>query len=223
MDINRIVCDGITDGPLTIPPFTLRQGQAICLQIPYPAGGGIEDRLHQLILGIRRSAGLKISGSVYCVNSLCCAVRRTWLQYLRDLLMPSPRAIDLLRKTGRMSYEQAAGLVARLGYRVNSRMNRFAGTPKTIIGLEAGMGSGAEVIFLSVAGLDPMGRHAVFSLVNQRLNRCSVIYLAYPFWFHGELYQDAVPGIPSLALGWPGSQLLPATRPEFEFIPNRAS
>jgi hypothetical protein len=221
MDTLRLVCHGITDGQLTIPPFNLRQGQALCLQIPYPVGAGVQEQLYQLLMGFRPNPGLQLLTDVRWVSACGIPVRRSLLDLLRDSLLPSPRAVDWLRRTGSMSYDQAAIVVTRLGFQANCRMNRLAGTPKTLLGLEAAWGSGAQVLVLSVSGLDPLGRQAVFSAAAKQLNHCAVLHLAYPCWFQGEVYQDAVPGVPCLSLGWEGSQLRPATLPEI--LSNRAS
>jgi hypothetical protein len=107
-----------------------------------------------------------------------------------------------------MSKEEALAVLGRLGMPPQWRTNRFPGTPKVLMNLEAARASGATIIVLSLSGLDPLGRQAVFNAVAERLRGCAVIYLAYPYIHRWQLYQDEIPGTTHLVLGYRGSQLL---------------
>jgi len=222
MDHLRLKCDGVVDGPLSIPAFELRQGQAICLQIPYPTGVDVDLRLYHLLMGLRTHPALRINGPIRWVDgTLSLPRRRSWLDSFFHKISPSPRAVDWLRKNGSMSHDQATAIVGRLGFSPSWRCNRFPGTPKTLIGLEAAWASGAEAVVLSMAGLDPLGRQAVIAAVAEHLYNCPAIYLAYPCWHQWQLFQDAVPGVTCLPLGYRGSNVkLPVLE---ETLSNRAS
>ena len=209
MDDIRITSKGVEDGPLTIPPFELRRGQALCLQIPYPVGCDIDIRLAALFLGRRSKSGLWINSRVRWVEALRDMPRPPhWLDSFLHKMWPSPRTVDWLRKNGRLSHEQATVILDRLGIAPQLRCNRFCGTPKTLMKLEGAWANGAEVVVLSICGLDPLGRQAVFAAVTGHLQTCSTIYLAYPYLHQWQLFQDAIPGIKHLALGYRGSKVL---------------
>jgi hypothetical protein len=213
-------CDGITDGGLAIPQFGLAPGQAICLAVPYPVPEAFHTRLYQLLSGQRRVTSLRFSAPPVCVNLAGQSWPTLWTR-LAQALLPAPRTVDWLRKHGKLTAEQAAVVLADLGWPVQTRMDRLPGTPRTLIRLEAAFGVGAKVIALSGMGLDPFGRDAVLRKAAALAEGRAIIHVVYPYWCQNKLYRDDVPDVPTIDLGWPGSQACTDRFPRT--ITNRAS
>jgi hypothetical protein len=85
-------------------------------------------------------------------------------------------------------------VLARHGIDDRHRLSCYAGTPRTLLGLEAAYRSGPDFVIFNTSGLDPLGEVAVEELVRTNLNRTAAIYLATPYISDGEQEQRHLPG-----------------------------
>jgi hypothetical protein len=108
-------------------------------------------------------------------------------------LFLQPYPADWLRRAG-VGPGDAERIVARLGLKPELRVINLSGKPRALLGLEAAWARGAEVIIFSTAGLDPLGRLAVFDAVRSHLGTCAAIYLSYPYMTQGRYERDHLPG-----------------------------
>jgi hypothetical protein len=203
MDTIRIKCAGVTDGPLYIPPFSLHQGEAICLRVPYPVGKAFEQRLANLLLGSRLVAGFSVHGQPQWVDPFLQDPRRMtiWSRFKSRWFVPR-RTIDWARASANVSHDKAEALLTRLGLDPIARLDNLAATPKTLLGLACALENRANILLVSTAGLDPLGRNAVVEAASRHRDAVSLVYIAYPYWCQQQLCWDAIQGASNLTLEW---------------------
>jgi hypothetical protein len=186
-----IDCEGITVGPLLVPRFQLGNEDLLCLHLPGPCFSREEDQLVQALAGKRPVPGLRVCGRVWpAVWTAFPPVSRAGLIGL----FHRPRPVDWLCRVSGISREEAAAIVARLGLRPDWRICQLAGDPRALLGLEAAWAGGAEAILFTTAGLDPLGRRAVFQAVRAHVGRCPAIHLSHMYTTQGRWERYCPPG-----------------------------
>jgi hypothetical protein len=202
-------CDGFTDGSLTLPPWELRRGQAICLRLPNDACGEFDARLYDLLTGRSRMPGLDLTGRVSWIAGTWWQPGRVpWWHFQEANWWPSPRIETWLQRNGGMTSQEAAAARLRLGLKVNWRMNRLSGNDKMLLGLEATFAAGADAIVIPLQGVDPLGQEAAVTTASARLDQQAAIFLTYPYWHQWQLHPaPCVAGVPCFNLEMTGAGL----------------
>src|SRR5947209_592555 len=100
----RISSEGCHVAGIWIPPFSLRQGEVVCLHMPCAPFSPEEDQVVEVLTGERPVPGLHLSGRV-CWADRLSPRRRGFFQGLRVRLFRPPLARDWLRRATGMSRE----------------------------------------------------------------------------------------------------------------------
>ena len=137
----RISCAGVREGPLRLPPFDLRVGEAICLHLPAATSNAAEQDLIRTLTGRLAHPGCRLLGKVYAAAP-AQDDRIGLLRLLRPL-----RATAWLRRRGGLSRKDAKAIVGAILDR-DWPLMYLAGNPRTLLGLEAAWGRGASPCFL---------------------------------------------------------------------------
>jgi hypothetical protein len=176
----RIYCEGVTTGPLWVPPFQLRVEDFICLHMPCLSNSKEERLVVELLTGELPDRRISLSGRVLLADPPVCPAgffglfRRTrvanWLQ--RKASIPAP---------------EARAIASRLGLHGDDQVCRLPGNPRALLGLEAAYARGAEAIIFSTVGIDFRGRKAVHESVLSRIDQCPAIHLSFQYWTQGRL------------------------------------
>jgi hypothetical protein len=186
----RMESTGFEIGSWCIPPFTLHGEEAISLLLPNEARVD-QQQIAQCLMGQREISGLSVYSTVLLAAPASPA--SSWRKWFRS---PSPFA--WLQKNTRLADDQICCVLAKHGLERNILLNRYAGTPRALLGLEAAYANGAEIIVFSTDGLDPLGRQKVFQTVAESLPKCAAIYLARPYHCQGDERHDQFPGSSSV-------------------------
>ncbi|HTK75475.1 MAG TPA: hypothetical protein VL371_09475 [Gemmataceae bacterium] len=190
MEPPLLTSQGFAVADLWVPPFEVRRGD--CLELRFPMYGdeaGVAESLAGLrgpLEGLHRTA-------------VCRYVRpaRDSRGLLARWLTPSPTALDWLRPFTQ-SGDQASALLRNFDVDPTWRLNQMACNPRTLLGLAAVWSADVDVVILSLAGCDPVGRQRVSRLIMSRVERWAAIELTQPFLHMGQQ--------------WPGQATLPAAR-----------
>jgi hypothetical protein len=168
----RVSCTGIQVASVSIPPFELRTGEMVCLHLPAPQNSRADEYLIQLLTGARKTAGLQLLGRVVRAEPARHATG------LRNLFRRQ-RVADWLGQFGESTPAEVLAILDRLGIRADTSVAQLPLTPCILLGLEAAWLRRAEVLVYSTAGLDPLGRAAVFQAVSAHLPECAALHLSY--------------------------------------------
>ena len=182
-------CMGFRAETLLVPAFELRVGQAICLHIPVlPHQDLTEQQVIPVLAGQVPNSGIRIHGPIRYVQ---WPTQSRWglLGFFREV-----RAVDWLGREAQIHQQEAEDILARLGLSVDSKLGRLAGTPRTLLAIEAAWANGAQGLMFTTSGLDPVGTERVFSHVGRNLDRCAALYLSTPFTCNGQLDRHHFPG-----------------------------
>ncbi len=180
-------CHGLTVSSIRIPPFELNAGDFICLHMPCSPFSHEEDEVVAVFTGEHPLSGCRPFGRI----------RRAFAPVCRGGVMGifrRPRAVSWLCHSAALSRAEARAVLARNGLTLDARLCELAGTPKTLLGLEAAWALGAEGIVFRTVGLDPLGVRAVYSVVSGRLNQCAALHLSYAFEQNGRAGRECYPG-----------------------------
>lgn len=183
----RLSCRGIVVEGIWLPPFQLHVGQWVCLHMPCRAFSKQEQQLLEVLTGEHPVSGLSLSGRVYEASP------PTSRSGLLGTLFQA-RVVDWLRRSAGISLGEARAILTRLHLPLGCRVGQVPWTPKTLLGLEAAWARGADVIVFRTAGLDPLGRQAVFDAVSSRLVQGAALHISYPFWSNGRSERTCSPG-----------------------------
>jgi hypothetical protein len=180
-------CEGLSFGSIRLPRFEVGRRHAVCLRLPILSEA--EDRqLGALLSGRQSSPAVHLAGHVVWVrpaqNRGGILGRFRWL-----------RATDWLIREGGLSRAEAECVVERLARDPGVYVEMLAGNPRMLLALEAAYARGAEIIVFATRGCDPLGVEAIQEMVLSRLDCCSAIYLAYPFWDDDVLNWSPFPGV----------------------------
>src|ERR1051325_7077865 len=131
MDDIRIDSQGFRVGRWSFPPFVLRRGQRVALNLPQE---GIQDhdRLVAALTGSEIVPGLALHGSVVFARS---ALGPTgWRRWLRD-----PTAFGWLKTNTSLADDAILAILNEHAIDREIPLNSFAGTPRSILGLYAAL------------------------------------------------------------------------------------
>lgn len=192
MDVTRKESHGFSIGRWFFPPFTVRRGECITLELPQPARLDC-DRIIAAFTGSEPPAGLNFHSMV----ALAEPARSTsgWKRWFYD-----PTPFDWLRKKTRLSVDAIKSIVTEHDMDRHVPLSRYAGTPKLICGLFATYARQPDVIIFATEGIDPSGVQAVFRIVSQHLSECAAVYLGWPYTSQGQELRDVFPGSLSVAV-----------------------
>src|SRR5260370_38098548 len=147
MNAIRLSCPGIDTGPFWIPSFQLRTGDLVCLHIPGPIYYAEEEtQIIRILTGKR--PGLEQFGRTCWVDPPTCQMGLIGLFY-------QPRPVTWLRKTARISREQAETITTRLGLRHEWRNCQVGGNPRAWLALQAAWGFEVERLMFPTPGGGP--------------------------------------------------------------------
>jgi hypothetical protein len=187
MDQLLIASQGFRLGWGWFPPFLLHTGESVCLHVPGPAWGDDERDLLGVLTGMADLPEVRVLGRVE--HARPAMGRPRLLGLIRE-----PYPVDWLRRQVGVSRDAAERITARLHLKPEWRLDNLAGTPRTLLGLEAVWARGADALIFSTVGLDPLGRQTVFDAVRSHLGTCAAIYLAYPYTTESRNERDHLPG-----------------------------
>jgi hypothetical protein len=172
MDDIRLICDGLIIGSLVLPPFELRAGQLVTLQLPAPHDAADEQSLRSALSGTVVHAEVHVRCRV--ISADAAVPPRGPFAALRT------SAVDWLARHGRISRPDAERVIRQTRIcEPTDRVSNLAMTPRTTLGVLAAWATGAEAIIYSTSGLDPLGARAVQQLVRDRLQTCPALHLAH--------------------------------------------
>ncbi len=203
MDDHCIDSQGFCVGGWGFPPFSLRRGECITLNLPQEARTDHESIVATLT-GSKPVAGLNLCASVVYVESAISS--SGWRRWFRD-----PTPWDWLKENTTLSEDVIQSILIEHEMDRRIPLSSYAGTPRLILGLHAAYARNPAVIVFSTAGLDPRGVQAAHRIVSRHLTECAAIYLAWPFSCQGQEQRTRLPG--SLSLSVTDNSGAPGVRP----------
>jgi hypothetical protein len=196
MDSLRLSSDGFPIGSFLIPAFHLRAGECVCLHLPEAMASYEVEQLIRVLTGKTPLPGVRLLGRVHWAAPL--SNRR---HGLTGLFRPM-RVADWLSRIAGASPAQAHAILQHLHPNErHCRIEQLAGTPRTLLGLEGAWLAGAQVVVFTTAGLDPLGREAVYQAVSSHFPQGSAIHLSFPFFQNGQRRRECFAGTTCLELG----------------------
>ena len=175
----RISCDGVSAGPLSIPPFRLESGELVCLHMPCLSDSKEERLVIQLLTGELSDPNLVHNGRIFLADGPTC--RAGFFGLFRR-----QRVRAWLKKKAGISAPEAQAIATRLGLH-SDQICRLPGNPRAQLGLEAAWARRADALIFSTVGLDPLGRKSLFEAVLLRIDQCPAIHLSFQYWTQGRL------------------------------------
>src|SRR5207247_1660545 len=173
----RIECRGFSIGAWDIPPFALHSGEAMTLLMP----GRPQldwDAVISALTGKRPIPEVTIHGCV--LHPVLAVSSLGWFRRFQKLT-----PFDWLKKNTALADEEIHRVLSKHGLKASIPLNAYAGTPKTLLGLEAAYAQGPKAIVFSQIPLDPLGFSKVFETINGHLPTCAALYLAGPVFHQG--------------------------------------
>jgi hypothetical protein len=161
------ICRGFDLMGYHVPPFDVRPGEAITLQLPVRIG--LESQLKDVLTGKDSRPELEAVGR--CRFAAPADPPTGWRRWFND-----PLPLAWLHRYGLS--DEAEAVLGRLRIDRQLPMSQLAGIPRALLGLEAAYQLGADVIVFHTHGLDPLGVAAVHELVRSRQDRTAAIYLS---------------------------------------------
>ncbi|MBW3539273.1 MAG: hypothetical protein KY476_03310 [Planctomycetes bacterium] len=165
----QLFCSGVLLGRFVVPAFKVRVGDLLKLEFPDSAAGEGQTFVNMLSRPGDRgpvTASAHVEAVRFASES---AVRR---------LLRRQRAADWLRSQTGMKPVEADSLVASLGIDPHARLASLAGTPRWLLGFQAALAAGADIIVFQTAGLDPLGVERALSAVDHQRNRIGAVYVS---------------------------------------------
>jgi hypothetical protein len=181
----RISCDGVSAGPLWIPPFRLESGELVCLHMPCLSYSQEERLVIRLLTGELSDPNISHNGRIFLADGPTC--RAGFFGLFRR-----PRVGTWLQKKAEISAPEAQAIATRLGLH-SDQICRLAGNPRAQLGLEAAWARRADALIFSTVGLDPLGRRSLFEAVLSRIGQCPAIHLSFQYWTQGRLERFSHP------------------------------
>ncbi len=195
MDILLVKSDGCSIGSLCIPAFELRSGEGICLHLPPSTISPEVEHLIRVLTGKTPLSGIQLFGRVHWATPV-----RNRRYGLTGLFRPM-RVADWLTRIAGASPAQAQTILHKLQpSKGDSCIEQLAGTPRTFLSIEAAWLAGADVVIFTTAGLDPLGREAVYQAVASRFPQKSAIHVSFPFLQNDQWGRQCFPGTTCLEL-----------------------
>jgi len=195
MDLLFVKSDGFSIDSLRIPAFQLRSGEGLCLHLPPIMFSPEVEQLIRVLTGKTPLSGIQLFGQV-----LWAAPVRNRRYGLTGLFRPM-RVADWLSRIAGASPAQVQTILQKLHpSRRDSCIEQLAGTPRTLLSIEAAWLAGADVVVFTTAALDPLGREAVYQAVASRFPQNSAIHLSFPYLQNNQWQRQCFPGTTCLEL-----------------------
>jgi hypothetical protein len=178
---------------LMVPPLQLQIGESLCLHLPSGSEMSfVEEHLVAALTGKKRVTGVQALGQIRWVTT---PLPPRGLQ----VLFYHPRAVDWLRREGRMTGQEAEAVIARLDLIVNGRIGKFriGCVPydgRLLLGLEAAWARKADAVVFDTVGLGEWTSMRIFEAVAARLGSCAAIHLSYELSCAGQIVRSCFPG-----------------------------
>jgi hypothetical protein len=180
---------------LSVPAFQLHKGECVCLHLPQRVDSAEAEQLIRALTGKIPLPGVRLFGQVHWVAPL--SDRREGLSGI----FRSMRVADWLSRSAGAQPSQAQIILQRLPpSERDCRIEQLAGTARLVLSMEAAWLAGADVVVFSAAGLDPLGREAVFEAVFSHLPQGGAIHLSFPFLQDGQWRRECFTGTTCLEL-----------------------
>ena len=182
----QIESRGFSIGRWRFPEFSLRVGESITLCLPKEA---IADQ--QAILAAITGSKL-VSGLTVCGASVLAEPASGTSGWRRWFSETTP--FDWMKGHTTLSDDAISTYLHKHRMDGRTSLNRYAGTPRMVLGLAAAIAQNPDVLVFSTGGLDPSGIREVFQVVTEHLSDCSVIYLAWPSFSLEQYRHESFPG-----------------------------
>jgi hypothetical protein len=182
----RIEGQEFTIGRWHFPVFAARGGE--CVSLCFPKEASVDaDRIIACLTGAEPVPGLKLHTTVLFAKPASSPTG--WRRWFQD---PTPFA--WLKKNTSLSEDAIRSFL--LSHKMNRRIpvSQYAGTPRTLLGLQAAYARRPGVVVFSTSGLDPLGVRETFRVVADKLLECAAIYLAWPYVSQGQEQHNLFPG-----------------------------
>lgn len=189
MDSLLLSSKGFDIGRFAFPTFQLRVGEYVCLHLPEEIISSEVEVMIAVLTGEKSVDGMRHLSSVRWA-----APPRN--RYGLSRLFRPMRVSEWFQQVAAVSPSQTQAVLERLSFQGhNCFIGQLAGTTKTLLSLEAAWLSGAQVVVFTTAGLDPLGRQAIFEAVASRLLQGgAALHLSYSFLQNGERKRECFPG-----------------------------
>lgn len=195
MDSLLLSSDGFEIGRFVLPAFQLRVGECVCLHLPEEITSSEVEALIGVLTGKTSLVAVRLFATI------------RWAAPLRNRrhgsmgFFRSRRVADWLQRVARASPTQAKAVLQRLSPEEREhRIEQLPGTSKRLLSVEAAWLARAQVVVFTTAGLDPLGRDAVYQAVSSRFLHSSAIHLSFPYSHDGRLQRDCFPGTTCLEM-----------------------
>ena len=209
MDGHFVDSRGFHVGRWFFPPFSVRHGESISLELPQEATAH-HNEIIATLTGSKPVTGLSLRSEVVFVES--ATVPSGWRRWFHN-----PTPFDWLRENTTLSENAIQSILDE--HQMNRRvpLSCYAANPRLILGLYAAYARKPAVIVFATAGLDPRGIQTVFRIVSEHLTECAAIYLTWPFESQGQEHRSVFPGSLSVSViehtGAPGVRSNAAASP----------
>ncbi len=181
MDPLLLVSGGFSISSFLLSPFQLRAGECVCLHLPETMTSADVEQLIRVLTGKTSLPGVQRFGHFLWAAPLG-KHRRGLMSFFH-----SPRVADWLARTAGASPAQTRAILQRLHPAEREcRIEQLPGTPKTLLSVEAAWVAGAQGVIFTTAGLDPLGREAVYKAVISHFPQWGAIHLSFPFLQNGQ-------------------------------------
>jgi hypothetical protein len=179
-----LTCRGFPLGEAFVPAFETTRGQVVTIQLP--ARFESTSQLAVTLAGVVRRPEVEVRGQGAVAGRAEAPVG--WRRWLFD---PSPS--QWLVRQG-FAPGNAATILARHRIDDRFRLSQYAAGPRAVLGLEAALRSGPDVVVFNTSGLDPTWEVTVQEVIRSCLDRTAAVYLATPFLSDGAIHRRSMPG-----------------------------
>jgi hypothetical protein len=180
----KMKCRGFSSGPCWVPPFELRDDEAITFVMPHGSfehSQGLVDTLVD-----NRAGTVELFGRAsWAAPAATPSGLRRWIH--------GYSATSWLRRVSGIATAQASEIVRRLQIDRDD-LRSLAGNPRLYLGLEAAWARAAEILIFSTVAIDPSGVEKAFEMVREHLSLCPAIYLSFPFITQNTITHNVFPG-----------------------------
>jgi hypothetical protein len=165
----RLECLGFTAGGYALPPFQLRAGEAVCLQIE-PSPVAWYDGLLAVLRGEASHPALRWHGSVAYLERPM--PRRGWFGRRKDCT-----AREWLLSEKGLTPAEVVSVLDRAHVSPEMRVGWLGWNERTLLALEACLLRPPDILLFDTAGNDPLGIRRLFDRLADRPAGLAVMYL----------------------------------------------
>ena len=188
-----ITCHGARVGGVSIPAFTLRRGDLICLHMPSPINDRLERAVGRVLTGVQTNPNIEVHANIRWVEPL------TYRGGLFSTLFGHPRAIDWLARAGGINWVSARRRVSLLDPLVDGRIRNLyiaclPAEAKALLSLEAAWARSPDAIVLQMYAVGHLGEKVVYENIREHLKNAAVIHLCHEHALGGFADQRCFPG-----------------------------